>query len=96
MMMVEEPMDERITLRRRLHRPRRSSVAALQPLRFASDTADLEVGTVHVFDDDGGNVALVFMTAVGTVTVRMSSRFADDLASGVTRLVRQQRVQAAT
>jgi hypothetical protein len=68
----------------------------LAPLRFVTDTADLEVGTVHVFDDDGGNVALVFMTAIGTVTVRMSARFAGDMASGVHRLIRQQRVQEAT
>jgi hypothetical protein len=87
---------DRIRLRRRLHRQHQRSIATLRPLRFQTDTADLDVSVVHVHDDEDGNVALMFMTAVGTVTLRLSSRFADDLASGVTRLIRQQRLQAAT
>jgi hypothetical protein len=89
-------MDDRIRLRRRLHRQQRSGVAAMEPLQFRADAADLDVGVVHVYANPERGIALSLVTAVGVVNVVLPDQLASDMADGVNRLIRQRRLQEAT
>jgi hypothetical protein len=82
---------DHIRLRRHRHH-----IAELRPLSFQTDTADLDVDVVSVFDDYDHSVVIAFVTAVGTVSVRMPDALAAEMADGVNRLVRQRRLQEAT
>jgi hypothetical protein len=78
---------DRIRLRRQRHQ-HQASIAEMQPLTFTSDSADIDVHTVSVFDDHDGSVALAFVTGIGTTTVRLSDQLAAELAGGILRLLR--------
>jgi hypothetical protein len=88
-------MVDRIRLRRRLHR-HQGSVAAMQPLQFRADRADLDVGVIHVYANVERSIALSLVTAVGVINVVLPDQLASDMADGVNRLVRQRRMQEAT
>jgi hypothetical protein len=78
---------DRITVRRRQHR----HLTEMQPLQFKSDTADLNCEVVSLFDDFDRSVVLTFVTAIGSIHVRMPSDLASDLASGLADLTRHHR-----
>jgi hypothetical protein len=85
-------MTERISLRRRIH-PEQHRLEQLGALSFHSDSADLDVGTVHVFDfndETGSGTALSFMTSRGSISVGLPDRLAIDMADGIMRLTRRQ------
>jgi hypothetical protein len=75
---------DRITIRRRQHR----HLTEMSPLTFQSDSADLDVHTVSVFDDIDRSVAIAFVTGIGTTTVRLSDQLAAELAGGILKLLR--------
>jgi hypothetical protein len=75
---------DRITIRRRQHR----HLTEMQPLQFKTDTADLDVSTVSIFDDHDRSVIIALVTAIGTTTVRLPDQLAAELAGGLLKLLR--------
>jgi hypothetical protein len=87
-------MTDQIKLRRRLHQ--QQHITEMSPLTFQSDSAEIDVGTVHVFDDYDGSIAIALVTGTGTTTLRLPPDLASDLAAGVTKLIRQRSQPAPT
>jgi hypothetical protein len=80
---------DHIRIRRRLRRQHQRSIAEMQPLQFTTDSVDIDVHTVSVFDDHDGSVAIAFVTGRGTVTVTLPPHLAAKMANGVHKLVWQ-------
>jgi hypothetical protein len=80
---------DRIRLRRQRHRQQQRHVAEMVPLQFKSDTADLDVHTVSIFDDYDRSVGIAFVTGRGTVSVRLPDHLACEMGNGIIRLLRQ-------
>jgi hypothetical protein len=85
-------MTQSIRLRRQRHQQHQASIAELRPLTFATDSSDIDCAVVHVFDDEAGNIALSFVTARGSIVVRLPPGLAADMANGVTKLIWQRHV----
>jgi hypothetical protein len=66
------------------------TIRELQPLVFYADASDLDVSSVHVFDDPDG-IALGFVTRQGTVNLTLPPGLARKLADGLDRLVPHRR-----
>jgi hypothetical protein len=65
------------------------SIRSLQPLLFFADASDLDVSSVHVFSDpDEDGITLGFVTAQGTINVKLPRRLAKKLVDGTAGLVR--------
>lgn len=88
---IKRPRRQDVTLRRTLHG---NPFAHHQPLTFRTDTAELNVNTVHIFahrDDEryryGGveTVAISFVTGTGSVNVLMPQKLAEQMSDGIRR-----------
>ncbi len=77
-------MSRTVTLRRQWRDPP-DPVDGIRPLTFYADANALDVEAVHVFPADG-HVALSFITALGSVNVRLPLTLAQEVGSGMLRL----------
>jgi hypothetical protein len=79
---------QRISLQRQWAPANDWPIAALRPLTFYSDTHELDVHTVHVFDEPrDATVAVVFETGAGSISVRLPRTLAGQLGDGLRSLV---------
>jgi hypothetical protein len=69
-------------------RQRQRSITEMQPLQFKTERSDLDCSVIHAFDTEDSDIVLSFVTAIGSVTVKLPDELAAQLAGGVLKLLR--------
>ena len=73
-----------VTLRRQW-RPQPDPIDGIRPLVFSADASALDVTDVHVFAMEE-QVAIAFITAIGSINVTVPSQLAREVGAGLLRV----------